>query len=92
MATVKAIIRTTKKNTEVNIRFRLSDGRDVQLYHNSELSVNPDIWDSKTDHIKTRAIYSGDKEAFNNSVDDRKRLIISLMNLSYLVNALFRTL
>lgn len=78
MATVKAIIRTTRKNTEVNIRFRLSDGRDVQLYHNSELSVNPDIWDSKTDHIKTRAIYSGDKEAFNNSVDDRKRLIISI--------------
>lgn len=47
-------------------------------YHNSELSVNPDIWDSKTDHIKTRAIYSGDKDAFNNSVDDRKRLIISI--------------
>lgn len=31
MATVKALIRTTKKEGTVNIRFRLSDGRDIQF-------------------------------------------------------------
>lgn len=33
MTTVKAFIRTGKKDKEVNVRFRLSDGRNVQLFH-----------------------------------------------------------
>lgn len=63
MATVKAIVRTTKKSVDVNIRFRISDGRNVQLFHNSELRVNVDVWDAKNDCIKARAIYTGDKNA-----------------------------
>ena len=47
MTTVKAFIRTGKKDKEVNIRFRLSDGRDVQLFHKSELMVLPALWDTK---------------------------------------------
>lgn len=37
MTTVKAFIRTGKKDKEVNVRFRLSDGRNVQLFHKSDI-------------------------------------------------------
>lgn len=82
MATVKAIVRTTKKNVEVNIRFRISDGRDVQLFHNSELRVNIDVWDTKNDCIKARAIYTGDKNAFNKAVNARKQLLLEIYEAS----------
>lgn len=36
----------------------------MQLFHNSELRVNIDVWDTKNDCIKVRAIYTGDKNAF----------------------------
>ena len=41
MTTVKAFIRTGKKDKEVNVRFRLSDGRNVQLFHKSDIMVSP---------------------------------------------------
>lgn len=82
MATVKAIVRTTKKNVEVNIRFRISDGRDVQLFHNSELRVNIDVWDTKNDCIKARAIYTSDKNAFNKAVNTRKQLLLEIYEAS----------
>lgn len=75
MATVKAFIRTSKKKTDsVNIRFRLSDGRSVQIFHTSEILVNPSVWDEKEQAIGKRQIYK-DKTAFNKSVNDRKALI-----------------
>lgn len=76
MATVKTVVRTTKKNVEANIRFRISDGRNVQLFHNSELRVNVDVWDTKNDCIKARTIYAGDKNAFNKAVNVRKQLLL----------------
>lgn len=51
MATVKAIVRSTKKNADINVRFRLSDGRNIQLFHISDIKVNVDVWDSKNDCI-----------------------------------------
>lgn len=48
MASVKAFIITSSKSKgTVKIRFRLSDGRNVQLYHVSELDVEPNVWDAK---------------------------------------------
>ena len=52
MTTVKAFIRTGKKDKEVNVRFRLSDGRNVQLFHKSEIMVLPNIWDAKNEQYK----------------------------------------
>lgn len=43
MATVKAIVRSTKKNTDINVRFRLSDGRNIQLFYISDIKVNIDV-------------------------------------------------
>ncbi|MFV0536543.1 MAG: phage integrase SAM-like domain-containing protein, partial [Dysgonomonas sp.] len=78
MATVKAFIRTSKKKTEsANIRFRLSDGRSVQIFHTSEILVNPDAWDDKEQAIGKRQIYKG-KTELNKSVNDRKALILTV--------------
>lgn len=56
MTTVKAFIRTGKKDKEVNVRFRLSDGRSVQLFHKSEIMVSPILWDAKTEKYKAKSI------------------------------------
>ena len=56
MATVKAFIRSGKKDTFANIRFRLSDGRNIQLFHTSELLVKPSMWDEKKEQYKAKAI------------------------------------
>ena len=41
MATVKAFIRSNKKDNFVNIRFRLSDGRNIQFFNTYEILVQP---------------------------------------------------
>lgn len=79
MATVKAIARTTRKGVEINIRFRLSDGRNVQLFHNSEIRVNADLWDAKNDCIKKRSICPNSyRNSINKAVNDRKSLLLDL--------------
>jgi integrase len=80
MATVQAFIRTSKKKTdEVNIRFRLRDGRNIQLFHTSELLVNPDAWDSKEQSVKKRIVFNeAGRLRINKAVNDRKALILQI--------------
>ena len=93
MSTVTAFIRTLKtdKNKSVNVRFRLRDGRTgidkktgkeyygIQLFHKSELSVNPDKWDETQQKIKARCIIDEqERKAFDTAVNDRKALIKSI--------------
>ena len=77
MASVKAFIRTSKKQAEkVNVRFRLSDGRKKQLFHTSEIEVEPDLFDEKNQIIKAKVVYPKTKRSkFDNDVADRKKLI-----------------
>lgn len=80
MATIKAFIRTTKKKTDdVNIRFRLSAGRGVQLFHTSEIMVTPDKWDAQREMIKSRALVPDSyRREINSSVTNRKRLLMDV--------------
>ncbi|RHJ47485.1 integrase [Bacteroides sp. AM10-21B] len=79
MTTVKAFIRTGKKDKEVNVRFRLSDGRSVQLFHKSEIMVSPILWDAKTEKYKAKSIIKLDaRTSFNTSIEERKNLILSI--------------
>ena len=81
MATVTAFIRTlrTDKNKSVNVRFRLRDGRDFQVFHKSELSVIPDQWDEKQQKIKARCIIDEKKRKdFDDAVNKRKGNITSI--------------
>ena len=69
MATVKAYVRSSKKNNIVNVRFRLSTPGAKLLYYVSDLQINVDLFDNKREEIKSRALYP-DKERriFNEKV------------------------
>ncbi len=78
MATVKAFIRSSK-DKEVNLRFRLSDGRDIQLFHTSEILVIPNTWDAKEQALKKRILYNTqERNNLNKWVNDRKALILKV--------------
>jgi hypothetical protein len=82
MATVTAFIRTSKRKVEkVNIRFRLRDGRNVQLFHKSEIEVNPALWDSVKQEIKAKVICDADERLrISAEIPQRKRLILEIYN------------
>lgn len=82
MATVKAFFRTTtKKADKVNIRFRLTDGRTVQLFHKSNIVVSPSDFDIKKEEIKAKVVYDANlRNLFNKSISERKNLILDLYN------------
>jgi site-specific recombinase XerD len=79
MATVKAFVRTTAKTKEANVRFRYSDGRDMQLFHKSEILVNPDTFDKKKECIKAKIVFDAEKrKKIDKMIVERKELIKSL--------------
>ena len=82
MATVTAFIRTTKKKADkVNIRFRLRDGRNIQLFHKSEIDIDPTVWDNKKQEIKAKVIFDADERLrIGREVADRKNTILQIYN------------
>lgn len=84
MASIKAFIRTSAKKTDkVKIRFRLSDGRNVQLFHKSEIEVDPKTFDEKEQIIKSKVVFPArDRTKFNDGIADRKKLIRSIYDSS----------
>lgn len=79
MATVKAFIRTIKKAEEVNIRFRLTDGRNIQLFHKSEYTVKPKHWDNKAGLANRRSnMNEEDMNKLDKNISDRKILILGV--------------
>jgi integrase len=82
MATVKAFFRTTtKKADKVNIRFRLTDGRSIQLFHKSNIVVSPSDFDPKKEEIKAKIICNTNvRIEFNKNIVERKNLILDLYN------------
>lgn len=79
MATIKAFIRTKKKDKETFIRFRISDGRNVQLYHVSELKILPSLWDEKREQYKAKCVVRTDERIWlNTAVAERKKLLLTL--------------
>lgn len=77
MATIKAFVRSSKKKANnVNVRFRLSDGRSKQLFHSSEIEVDPNDWDSVRQCIKAKAlVVQSEKDRIETAVSERKTLI-----------------
>ena len=81
MTTVRAFIRTASKrrDSKVFIRFRLTDGRKIQLFHKSELLVSPDVWDAKKECIKAKILYNSIERArLELAVRTRKGLLIDI--------------
>jgi integrase len=79
MPTVKAFIRTTSNKKDVNIRFRYSDGRDIQLFHKSEILINPAVFDEKRECVKAKVVFDAEKrKRTDRDINDRKELIKKL--------------
>lgn len=55
MTSLKTFIKTTKIDSPTNIRFRLRDGRDVDLYGVSKITIHPSHWNFKTELPRTRS-------------------------------------
>ncbi|MBE6244279.1 MAG: recombinase [Bacteroidales bacterium] len=85
MPTVTAFIRTIKSKGKVRIRFRLTDGRAVQLFHISEQEIEPSIWDSQRQCVKSKIVFSEfERNRINSFVSARKKLISDIyLNRSY---------
>jgi integrase len=77
MASVTAFIRTTNSKAErANVRFRLRDGRNTQLFYKSSLEVKPTSWDPKKNEIKAKVAFDDNERAkFNQDVANTKKLI-----------------
>jgi len=82
MATVKALLRTSKKSDQkANIRFRLSISKNTQYYHTSELIARIGDWDKTRQCISAKSLMeTNNKTEINNSITDRKSLIIDIYN------------
>jgi len=84
MATVTAFIRVSKKDIDkAYIRFRLRDGRKLQLFHASNIEVNPANWDKKRQEIKAKIIINSDERLrVNKGVASLKTIISEIYNNS----------
>ena len=84
MATIKAFIRTsTKEKKLVNVRFRLTDGRDIQLFHKSDIKVCPGDFDAKNEKIKAKIIFDAKlRKDIDDRITDRKKRISELYLLA----------
>lgn len=82
MATVTAFIRvSTKKTKEANVRFRLRNGRAVQLLYSSDITVKPEHWNPKKEELKAKTLMDpAERAEFNRTVALRKSQITDLYN------------
>lgn len=79
MATISAFVRTSKKGAKCKVRFRIRDGRDVQLFYTSNLEINPAHWDSKRQEIKSKVVYDTIERAeFNANVAKWKTILLDV--------------
>ena len=69
MASVKAFIRVSsskkKIEKEVAVRFRVSDGRRIQLFYKSDILVDPAVWDPKRESIKPKILFRPMERSFS---------------------------
>lgn len=81
MATIKAFLRTSTKNKEVNIRIRITDGRNFSRYGITDIKILPEYWDDKKEEIKARVVLP---EEYNRAqINDSVRNIKSKIELEY---------
>lgn len=81
MSTVRAFIRTTAKSRDftTHVRFRLSDGRNKQLFHKSEIVVKPEVWDQAKECIKSKILYDPrERVKFDIAISTRKSLLLDV--------------
>ena len=79
MATISAFVRTSKNKTKCKVRFRIRDGRDIQLFYTSNLEINPIHWDAKRQEIKSKVVYDTiERTEFNTNVAKWKTILLEV--------------
>lgn len=79
MATISAFVRTSKKGAKCKVRFRIRDGRDIQLFYTSNLEINPTHWDTKRQEIKSKVVYDTvERTEFNANVAKWKTILLDV--------------
>ena len=56
MATITAFIRSASNKKKATIRFRVRDGRDKQFFYKSKVQIEPALWDSKKQRVKSKVV------------------------------------
>lgn len=80
MATVRAFVRSTKKNAIVNVRFRFCIPGGKVIYYVSDLTINVDLFDNKRETIKQRVLYSEQaRRIFNEKIEKIKSDILKAL-------------
>lgn len=85
MATINAFIRTskgTKAGKEVNVRFRLTDGRGVSLAYTSDIKILPEHFDTERQLYKSRVSNVSGKKVYevNSAITELKQRIERVYN------------
>ncbi len=80
MATVKAFIRVKKNsNKKAYVRFRLSDGRDVQLFHKSNIEIKPELWNPHKESQRASSYVNREERIlFNSKIVGRKDILLDV--------------
>ena len=79
MATISAFVRSSKKGAKCKVRFRIRDGRDIQLFYTSNLEINPAHWDAKRHEIKAKVAYDTiARGVFNANVAKWKTILLDV--------------
>jgi len=97
---VKCIIKTSvNEKVLVRVRFRLTEGRGVDLFHRSEIFVDSRYWDFSREcyrSVKSCPYTDEEKLEIENRISDRKKLIkevyLSLKDKENLTSKLFNEL
>lgn len=91
MAKVVAYIRCSKSSLSAKIRFRLTDGKKLDITHTSEILIQPEHFDTKVEMYKSRVDVPQElKNEFNQKVLDRKKLLLDIYaqsNTNQLLNS-----
>ena len=97
---VTSIIKTTvNEKVLVRVRFRLTDGRGIDLFHRSEIFVDSRYWDTTREcyrSIRSCPYTDEEKLELENKISDRKRLMkdvyLSVKDKENLTSKLFNEL
>lgn len=79
METITLKVRTTKETGTVKLRFRLRDGRDIELYHKSDIETKISDLDKLTIEGKKKKGVTTLTKAFLQSISDERKF----MQLAY---------
>lgn len=80
MSTLNAYIKSKYRDRPTKVRFRYRSGVDIDIDYTSEISINPQFWDSQNQILKKSSKFSSEEILHMNSlVSERKEMILNII-------------